>query len=268
MARDIKRRLFIVCVATPLLYGCENWVLTNAHKRKINKFWYGKIRSTLGISWQRMRDERITNEACAQMLERMAPIEMSLEIELGVTGGEEDGVGHDIEEGADNSHLYTQPADVLQAYDRLSPIGHFSIAASFGNVHGVYKPGNVKLRPEILRNSQALVASERGTDRNPLHLVFHGGSGSDPEKIAEAVGYGVFKMNIDTDTQWAFASAVGAYVFGNERAIRYQLDPDDGTPYKKKYDPRKWLRKGEEGMVARMHRAFEDLGSTGRTAAG
>jgi len=211
-------------------------------------------------------DENI--EACAQMLERMAPIEMSLEIELGVTGGEEDGVGHDIEEGADNSHLYTQPADVLQAYDRLSPIGHFSIAASFGNVHGVYKPGNVKLRPEILRNSQALVASERGTDRNPLHLVFHGGSGSDPEKIAEAVGYGVFKMNIDTDTQWAFASAVGAYVFGNERAFRYQLDPDDGTPYKKKYDPRKWLRKGEEGMVARMHRAFEDLGSTGRTAAG
>jgi len=207
-------------------------------------------------------------EACAQMLTRMTPIDMSLEIELGVTGGEEDGVGHDLEEGADNSHLYTQPADVLQAYDRLSPLGHFSVAASFGNVHGVYKPGNVQLRPEILRNSQALVASQRNTGPNPLHLVFHGGSGSDPEKIAEAVGYGVFKMNIDTDTQWAFAHAVGAYAFGSERAFRYQLDPEDGTPYKKTYDPRKWLRKGEEGMVSRLQRAFEDLGSTGRTAAG
>jgi len=207
-------------------------------------------------------------ELCAKMLERMAPIDMSLEIELGVTGGEEDGVGHDIDVGADNSHLYTQPADVLQAYDRLNPIGHFSIAASFGNVHGVYKPGNVKLRPEILRNSQALVQESRGTGGNPLHLVFHGGSGSDPAKIEEAVGYGVFKMNIDTDTQWAFASAVGEYVFANERAFRHQLDPVDGTPYKKKYDPRKWLRKGEQGMVARLQRAFEDLGSTGRTAAG
>ncbi len=211
-------------------------------------------------------DENI--EACAQMLERMAPIEMSLEIELGVTGGEEDGVGHDIEEGADSSHLYTQPADVLQAYDRLSSIGHFSVAASFGNVHGVYKPGNVKLRPEILRNSQALVQESRSTGPNPLHLVFHGGSGSDPAKIEEAVGYGVFKMNIDTDTQWAFAHAVGGYVFGNERAFLFQLDPDDGTPYKKKYDPRKWLRQGEEGVITRLLQAFDDLGSTGRSAAG
>lgn len=205
--------------------------------------------------------------SCKTMLTRMAAIDMSLEIELGVTGGEEDGVGHEIEEGADSSHLYTQPTDVLQAYETLNPIGHFSIAASFGNVHGVYKPGNVKLRPEILKNSQGLVEQTHGTNSNPLHLVFHGGSGSDPAKIAEAVGYGVFKMNIDTDTQWAFAEAVGAYVRDHDRAFRYQLDPDDGTPYKKVYDPRRWLRLGTEGMVTRLQRAFEDLGSTGRTAA-
>jgi fructose-bisphosphate aldolase, class II len=211
-------------------------------------------------------DENI--ERCAVMLERMAQVEMSLEIELGVTGGEEDGVGHEVQEGADSSHLYTQPADVLQAYERLQPLGHFSVAASFGNVHGVYKPGNVKLRPEILKNSQDLVQRTHSTAPNPLHLVFHGGSGSDPEKIAEAVGYGVFKMNIDTDTQWAFAAAIGQYVRENDRAFRFQLDPDDGTPYKKKYDPRKWLRLGQTGMVARLQQAFEDLGSTGRTVAG
>jgi len=149
---------------------------------------------------------------CAKALKRMAPIDMSLEIELGVTGGEEDGVGHEVDLGADNSHLYTQPSDVLFAYDQLQPLGHFSIAASFGNVHGVYKPGNVQLRPEILKNSQDLVQTTHNTGPNPLHLVFHGGSGSEAEKIAEAVRYGVFKMNIDTDTQWAFASAVGGYV--------------------------------------------------------
>lgn len=201
----------------------------------------------------------------ADMLQRMAKIDMSLEIELGVTGGEEDGVGHELEEGADNSHLYTQPADVLQAYERLNPLGHFSVAASFGNVHGVYKPGNVQLRPEILKNSQELVHQTHGTGPNPLHLVFHGGSGSEPEKIAEAVSYGVFKMNIDTDTQWAFAEATGAYVRDHDRAFRFQIDPDDGTPYKKQYDPRKWLRLSEESMVARLRRAFQDLGATGRS---
>lgn len=206
-------------------------------------------------------------ELCATALARMAKIDMSLEIELGVTGGEEDGVGHEVDLGADNSHLYTQPSDVLYAYERLNPLGHFSIAASFGNVHGVYKPGNVQLRPEILRNSQELVARTHNTGSNPLHLVFHGGSGSEPEKIAEAVGYGVFKMNIDTDTQWAFASAVGEYVRNNDRAFRHQIDPEDGTPYKKKYDPRKWLRQGEVGMVQRLQRAFDDLGSRGRSAA-
>ena len=201
----------------------------------------------------------------AHALERMAKIDMSLEIELGVTGGEEDGVGHELEEGADNSHLYTQPADVLLAYERLNPIGHFSVAASFGNVHGVYKPGNVQLRPEILKNSQALVQSTHGTGANPLHLVFHGGSGSEPEKIAEAVSYGVFKMNIDTDTQFAFAQPVGDYVKATPAGFAHQIDPATGTPYKKVYDPRKWLRKGEEGMVARLQQAFVDLGSKGRS---
>jgi fructose-bisphosphate aldolase class II len=204
-------------------------------------------------------------EWSAKALQRMAKIDMSLEIELGVTGGEEDGVGHELEEGADNSHLYTQPADVLAAYERLSPIGHFSIAASFGNVHGVYKPGNVQLRPEILKNSQALVQQTHDTGPNPLHLVFHGGSGSEPAKIAEAVSYGVFKMNIDTDTQFAFATAVGDYVKATPQAFAHQIDPDTGKPYKKVYDPRKWLREGETSMVARLQQAFEDLGSTGRS---
>ena len=203
----------------------------------------------------------------AQMLERMAKIDMSLEIELGVTGGEEDGVGHELEEGADNSHLYTQPSEVLEAYERLAPLGHFSVAASFGNVHGVYKPGNVQLRPEILKNSQALVQQTHDTGPNPLHLVFHGGSGSEPEKIAEAVSYGVFKMNIDTDTQFAFAQRVGDYVLSNPRAFQHQIDPDDGKPYKKTYDPRKWLRVGEQGMVERLQQAFKDLGSTGKSVA-
>ena len=206
-------------------------------------------------------------DECARILERMAKIDMSIEIELGVTGGEEDGVGHDIVEGADNSKLYTQPEDVLMAYERLNPLGHFSIAASFGNVHGVYKPGNVKLRPEILKNSQELVKEKHATQDNPLDLVFHGGSGSEKSKIKEAVEYGVFKMNIDTDTQFAFAAAVGAYVEGHAKAFKYQIDPDDGTPYKKSYDPRKFLRSGEENMIARLQEAFEDLGSVGKSAA-
>jgi fructose-bisphosphate aldolase class II len=204
---------------------------------------------------------------CARILDRMAKLDMSLEIELGVTGGEEDGMGSEFTEGADNSRLYTQPEDVLRAYELLDPIGHFSVAASFGNVHGVYKPGNVKLRPEILKNSQDLVEQTHGTDHNPLHLVFHGGSGSEKEKIAAAVSYGVFKMNIDTDTQFAFSEPVGAYVNNNQRAFRFQIDPDDGTPYKKAYDPRKVLRAGEQGMVKRLQEACEDLGSKGRSIA-
>ena len=204
---------------------------------------------------------------CERLLKRMAPIGMSLEIELGVTGGEEDGVGSDDDIGADNPLLYTQPDDCLRAYQLLSPIGHFSLAASFGNVHGVYKPGNVKLRPEILKNSQELVQETCSTGDKPLDLVFHGGSGSDKGKISEALSYGVFKMNIDTDTQFAFAKAVGAYVEENAKAFKYQIDPEDGTPYKKLYDPRKFLRAGEEGMIERLDEAFTDLGSVGKTLA-
>jgi len=201
------------------------------------------------------------------VLERMAKIDMSLEIELGVTGGEEDGVGGEFDESADNSRLYTQPEDVLRAYELLDPIGHFSVAASFGNVHGVYKPGNVKLRPEILKNSQDLVQSTHNTGPNPLHLVFHGGSGSEKAKIHEAVGYGVFKMNIDTDTQFAFSERVGAFVEENPKAFKFQIDPEDGTPYKKFYDPRKYLRLGEQGIVDRLQEACEDLKSKGRSIA-
>ncbi len=204
---------------------------------------------------------------CARVLERMARIDMSLEIELGVTGGEEDGIGSDFDEAADNSRLYTQPEDVLQAYELLDPIGHFSVAASFGNVHGVYKPGNVKLRPEILKNSQALVEQTHATGHNPLHLVFHGGSGSEKTKISEAVGYGVFKMNIDTDTQFAFSERVGQFVEENSKAFKYQIDPEDGTPYKKFYDPRKYLRLGEQGVVERLQEACADLGSKGQSVA-
>ena len=206
-------------------------------------------------------------ETCAKFLERMAKINMSLEIELGVTGGEEDGVGQDVDASAENSKLYTQPEDVLMAYKRLNPIGDFSVAASFGNVHGVYKPGNVKLRPEILQASQAMVQAQCKTEKNPLNLVFHGGSGSEKSKIREAVGYGVFKMNIDTDTQFAFARAVGAYVDENPTAFKHQLDPDTGKPYKKAYDPRKFLRAGEQSLSDRLQEAFKDLGSIGTSAA-
>jgi fructose-bisphosphate aldolase, class II len=207
-------------------------------------------------------DENI--HECARLLKRMAAIDMSIEIELGCTGGEEDGVGSD---DVDNARLYTQPEDVLKAYDMLAPIGHFSVAASFGNVHGVYAPGNVQLRPEILKNSQALVQKERGLDANPLDLVFHGGSGSDKGQIAETLGYGVFKMNIDTDTQFAFAKPIGDFVKANANAFAYQIDPDTGKPYKKEYDPRTWLRVGEKGMVERLGEAFTDLKSAGKTVA-
>jgi fructose-bisphosphate aldolase class II len=206
---------------------------------------------------------------CARILKRMAPLNMSLEIELGVTGGEEDGIGKEMDESssADNSHLYTQPEDVLQAYERLSPIGHFSVAASFGNVHGVYKPGNVQLRPEILKNSQALIEQQHKTAGKPLNLVFHGGSGSEKDKITEAVGYGVFKMNIDTDLQFAYSEAIGKFVTQNPKAFLYQVDPETDKPYKKYYDPRKYLRAAEENMIARLNEAFQDLGSKGKSLA-
>jgi fructose-bisphosphate aldolase, class II len=205
---------------------------------------------------------------CARVLKRLTPLGMSLEIELGVTGGEEDGIGHELKEGdVGNPKLYTQPEDVLKAYDMLSPIGHFTVAASFGNVHGVYAPGNVKLRPIILKNSQDLVAKKHDLNKNPLDLVFHGGSGSEKRQITEAVGYGVFKMNIDTDMQFAFAQAVGKEVEANPKAFKYQVDPQTHAPYKKLYDPRKWLRAGEMGIIARMEETMKDLGSIGKTVA-
>jgi fructose-bisphosphate aldolase, class II len=205
---------------------------------------------------------------CGGLLKRMAPMGMSLEIELGVTGGEEDGIGAELEEGdVGNPKLYTQPEDVLYAYDELSKIGHFTVAASFGNVHGVYAPGNVKLKPVILKNSQDLIAKERNLSAKPLSLVFHGGSGSPKDQIKEAVSYGVFKMNIDPDMQFAFAQAVATEVDANPKAFKYQVDPANHTPYKKFYDPRKWLRAGELGMVARLEEAMNDLGSTGKSVA-
>lgn len=201
---------------------------------------------------------------CAHYLERLNKIGMSLEIELGVTGGEEDGVGSDT---IDNARLYTQPDDVLAAYDLLSPLGHFTLAASFGNVHGVYAPGNVQLRPEILKASQDVVAKTHHLSPNPLDLVFHGGSGSEKDKIAAAISYGVFKMNIDTDTQFAFARPVGEYVTAHAAAFKHQIDPATGKPYKKEYDPRTWLRLGELGLIDRLTEAFHDLGSVGKTLA-
>ncbi len=198
---------------------------------------------------------------CARVLERMAKIDMQLEIELGVTGGEEDGVDNT---DVDDSKLYTQPSEVLQAFDALSKVGDFSIAASFGNTHGVYKPGNVKLRPIILKNSQQVIAKERGIKGDkPVNFVFHGGSGSTPEEITEAVSYGVIKMNIDTDTQWAFTHPIRRYMDDNTAYLQGQIGNPDGPdkPNKKKYDPRAWIHVGEKEMVARLVQAFKDLNS-------
>ncbi len=218
----------------------------------------------LDLSAEPLEDNLTTSAA---MLKRLAPLGMGLEIELGVTGGEEDGVGHDLEDGADNAHLYTQPEDVLKAWNLLSPIGTVSIAASFGNVHGVYKPGNVQLRPEILKNSQEAVEQATQSGPKPLPLVFHGGSGSTIAEIDAAVSYGVFKMNLDTDIQFAFAQGVGHYVLKHPVAFQHQIDPSTDKPMKSLYDPRKWLRVGEKSIVSRLDEAFEILGSKGRSVA-
>ena len=200
----------------------------------------------------------------ADMLTRLSKIDMGLEIELGVTGGEEDGVDNtDI----DNAKLYTQPSEVVAAYEKLSPIGAFTVAASFGNTHGVYKPGNVQLRPDILKRSQVAVAEKAGgTDDKPLHFVFHGGSGSSPEEIAEAVSYGVVKMNIDTDTQWAFCKPIKGYMDEKSDYLQSQLGNPEGAdkPNKKHIDPRGWLHLGEKGMKDRLVQAFKDLGAFGK----
>ena len=187
---------------------------------------------------------------------------MTLELELGCTGGEEDGVDNS---GKDESALYTQPEDVAYAYEQLSKISpNFTIAASFGNVHGVYKPGNVKLKPTILRDSQKYVKEKFGLAADkPLNLVFHGGSGSSKEEIAESVSYGVIKMNIDTDTQWACWRGIKDYYEANRDYLQGQLGNPTGpdAPNKKYYDPRVWLRKGQETMVERVIEAFKELGS-------
>jgi fructose-bisphosphate aldolase class II len=199
-------------------------------------------------------------EICRKVLKRMSAIGMTLEIELGVTGGEEDGVDNSA---VDNSKLYTQPAEVLAAYDALEPVGAFTIAASFGNTHGVYKPGNVKLRPVILKNSQDVIQKERNTGPKPVDFVFHGGSGSSREEIREAVSYGVIKMNIDTDTQWAFCHPIKKYMDEKGAYLQSQLGNPEGAdkPNKKYIDPRGWLHVGEKGMTARLVDAFKDLNS-------
>lgn len=204
-------------------------------------------------------------EICKQYLTRMSKIGMTLEIELGVTGGEEDGVDNS---GVDSSKLYTQPSEVAFAYEELLKISpNFTIAASFGNVHGVYKPGNVKLNPVILKNSQEFIREKFSTSNWPVNFVFHGGSGSSREEIREAISYGVVKMNIDTDTQWATWEGILNFYKKNEGYLQGQIGNPEGEdkPNKKYYDPRKWLNEGQKTMIARLKVAFEDLNCINRS---
>lgn len=214
-----------------------------------------------------LSEESLDNNlsTCEEYLKRLSDMDIALEIELGVTGGEEDGVDNT---SVDNALLYTQPSEVALAYEKLLKISpNFTIAASFGNVHGVYKPGNVKLSPEILINSQNFIKSKFDlVDDKPVNFVFHGGSGSDIKDIKNAVSYGVIKMNIDTDTQWAFWDGVREYEFKNRGYLQGQIGNPEGEfePNKKYYDPRKWLRAGEESMRDRLLQAFEDLNCVNR----
>jgi fructose-bisphosphate aldolase class II len=202
-------------------------------------------------------------EICVKYLERMAKMGMTLEIELGVTGGEEDGVDNS---DVDSSKLYTQPSEVAYAYEELSKVSHrFTIAAAFGNVHGVYKPGNVKLSPVILHNSQEFIKEKYSlTAEKPINFVFHGGSGSSREEIREALSYGAIKMNIDTDLQWAFWEGILGFYKEKEGYLQGQIGnpTGDDSPNKKYYDPRVWLRKGEDTFVSRLKLAFEDLNAS------
>lgn len=198
-------------------------------------------------------------EISKKYLERMSKMGMTLEIELGITGGEEDGVDNT---GVDSSRLYTQPDEVGYAYGELMKVSdQFTIAAAFGNVHGVYKPGNVELRPIILKNSQKYVQEKYQTGPNPIDFVFHGGSGSSLEEIREAISYGVIKMNIDTDLQFAFTQGIREYMIKYADYIDTQVGNPDGEdlPNKKYYDPRKWLREGERTFKERLEQAFKDL---------
>lgn len=198
-------------------------------------------------------------EISAKYFERMAKMQMTLEVEIGVTGGEEDGVDNS---SVDNSLLYTQPEDVAYTYEKLKAVSdNFTIAAAFGNVHGVYKPGNVVLTPKILDNSQKFVQEKFGTAEKPINFVFHGGSGSTLEEIREAIDYGVIKMNIDTDLQFAYTEGIRDYMTENIEYLRTQIGNPEGEekPNKKFYDPRVWIRKGEETFSKRLVQAFEDL---------
>lgn len=198
-------------------------------------------------------------DICKKYLERMSKMGMTLEIELGITGGEEDGVDNS---GVDHSELYSTPEDVDYAYSELSKISpRFTIAAAFGNVHGVYKPGNVKLTPTILRDSQDYIQKKHDLDKNPVDFVFHGGSGSTPQEIKEAISYGVIKMNIDTDLQFAFTEGIRDYMVNNIGYLKTQIGNPDGAdaPNKKYYDPRKWVREGELTFNKRLEQAFADL---------
>jgi fructose-bisphosphate aldolase class II len=201
-----------------------------------------------------------------EFFKRMQPLGMGIEIELGVTGGEEDGVDNsDVE----NDKLYTQPQHVAYAYEELGKVGDlFTVAAAFGNVHGVYSPGNVQLRPEILKNSQVYIQEKFGTGEKPVYFVFHGGSGSPQHQIREAISYGAIKMNIDTDLQWAFWEGVLDNYKAKEAYLQAQLGNPEGAdkPNKKYYDPRVWLRKGEETFIKRLTVAFEDLNCVNRNA--
>lgn len=205
-------------------------------------------------------------ETSVEFYKRMHPLGMAIEIELGVTGGEEDGVDNS---DVDNDKLYTQPQHVAYAYTELSKVGRlFTVAAAFGNVHGVYKPGNVELRPEILHKSQLYIEQELGTGPKPVYFVFHGGSGSPQHQIREAIGYGAIKMNIDTDLQWAFWEGIQQFYVKNEAYLQGQLGNPKGadSPNKKYYDPRVWLRAAEENFSKRLEVAFEDLNCINRNA--
>jgi fructose-bisphosphate aldolase class II len=198
-------------------------------------------------------------ETCKRYLDRMSKIGMTLEFELGVTGGEEDGVDNT---DVDSSRLYTQPEEVAYAYEELQKVSdNFTVAAAFGNVHGVYKPGNVKLRPVILHNCQKYIQEKFGTGDKPVNFVFHGGSGSSEAEIREAISYGAIKMNIDTDLQWALWDGIRHYYIDKEGYLQAQIGNPDGEdkPNKKFYDPRVWLRKGEESFKTRLKEAFANL---------
>ncbi|MGF1532235.1 MAG: class II fructose-bisphosphate aldolase [Bernardetiaceae bacterium] len=203
---------------------------------------------------------------CVEYFKRLDAIGITLEMELGVTGGEEDGVDNT---SIDSAKLYTQPGEVAFAYEQLKTVSdRFMIAAAFGNVHGVYKPGNVRLEPVILKNSQDYVQERFGTGPNPINFVFHGGSGSEPDQIREAITYGAVKMNIDTDMQWAFCEGIRTYMEEKSPYLQSQIGNPEGAdkPNKKYYDPRKWLRLGEESFCQRLVQAFEDLNCIGRNA--